>query len=221
MYNDPTEYDSHEPTEGVNYNPYETLHNPYLGNIPPLPPPPPTRERGTTALVIAIVSLLCLVFLLGGVLFVVLHSGVRQQFTTQQTIKLTPTPTLKPAIRPTLLDTTAVSTGNIPQAPYTARSIFNAFAQAGITMNNPHWDDNWKCCTYTPEGLAIIWTDPTGYNVDIATFAKTQEMLVDASQLAAQGLGTYPLNNCLLSFDAPIPFQTISTYEQIMNNACA
>lgn len=92
MDSDPTE--PREPMQEVYRNPYETP-NPYFGDAPP--PPPPGQKRPW--LIIALICMICLVLVLGGVLFTVLAQHNQKSSTgatSTHTPTFTPTPTLHP-----------------------------------------------------------------------------------------------------------------------------
>src|SRR5450759_4208116 len=78
IHNDPTEY--HRPPEPLPTayrNPYE-ISNPYDGAVSAIIPPPPPKQRHA-GLLVALVSLLCVVMILGGVIFGILPVSGQQQ----------------------------------------------------------------------------------------------------------------------------------------------
>jgi hypothetical protein len=200
--NDPTEYHRQiEPMHATYRNPYETP-GPYGGDVPP--PPPPSPKQRHTGLIVASVSLLCLVMILAGVIVgIMLVSG--QQKVTQ----VTPTPSRDQPTTPVL----AVN--------YSAKDIYNDFAANGSSGTNSRDDTNWSCCTYTPEGGALVWTDNgSGFKLDIATFKSTSEAEVDARQLDSQNFSSTVVHRCLLSYDKIVPTSVISRYVQLMHMYC-
>ena len=216
-----------EPTWPASYNnPYEP-NTPYPG-APPVPPPPPQAPKpGRTIVPLALVIVALLILIGGALLYIVVRATTQTTSTSPSpTSQVAPTPRPTQPIIVTTVVTTVIVNGSQPQStplvqvPYRAQSIYNAFNQAGIRMGTASWDNNWKCCTYYPEGNAIVWRDPSGANVDIATFVSPGEANEDASQLAAQSFGTYTHNNCLLSFDTTLPSQAEENYIQVMNVVC-
>src|SRR5260221_1990110 len=65
-----------EPTQAAYHNPYEPT--PYY-DIPPIPPPPP--KQGHKGLIVALVSVICLIVLLGGGFFTVMYLNTDRKST--------------------------------------------------------------------------------------------------------------------------------------------
>ncbi len=216
QYSDPTEY--HQPAEpipGTYHNPYEPL-NPYYRGVPTPPPPPPPPKQRHTGLRVASVSLLCVVMILGGVVFGIMMMRSQQQgsqvkhavthaATSVSTSAPTPIPTA-PAVHP-------VSSS--------ANDIYNDFSSNGLSGVNVRSDNNWSCCTYIPEGGALAWTDSaSGYTLDIATFKNTNEANIDARELDSQNFASNVVRTCLLSYDNTLPGSVLSRYAQLMQTYC-
>jgi hypothetical protein len=92
LYTDPTEYPRQiEPTQAAYRNPYEATSL-YYGEIPPAPPPPPKQRH--MGLVVALVIALCLIVVLGGVLFAVMHVSFQQK--VKGATKVTSVPAIIP-----------------------------------------------------------------------------------------------------------------------------
>jgi len=88
-------------------------------------------------------------------------------------------------------------------------------------MSNPTNDTNWKCCTYYPEGGALVWTDlSTGLSVDIATFANGTEAYVDGGELVNQGFSSTSYRSCLLSYESAFPQNELALYTRAMTGIC-
>ena len=129
MYSDPTKYPDKPPLEPTTpatpyNNPYE-MTSPYSGDVPPPPP-----KQGHKGLIGALVSILCLIMLPGGVLFAVMR-GSSQPSSTQATPALgsTPTSTVTPP-------QTAVPTVQ----PYDAMSLLQDFQAHGLPLDQLHND---------------------------------------------------------------------------------
>ncbi len=214
MYNDPLYSDSteyHRPPEPMPTayrNPYE-ISNPYDGGVPAITPPPPPKQRHIGLIVVS-VSLLCVVMILGGVIFGGAIVGTLLMSGQRQVTQVTPPP-------PTPVPTAT------PVRPVTssASDIYNAFIANGLGGTNRRDDKNWNCCTYTPEGGALVWTDSTsGYTLDIATFKSTSEAAIDAGQLDNQNFAANVVQICLLSYDKTVPIGVVSRYLQVMQRSC-
>jgi len=95
MSNDPTAYHKLEPTQAAYSNPYE-----YYGDVPPIPPPPPPPKQKRPWLMVALIGLVCLVLVLGGLLVAVL-AHQNQKSSTGATPTLTTTSTLVVTVPPT------------------------------------------------------------------------------------------------------------------------
>jgi len=102
-----------EPTQAACHNPYEPT--PYY-DIPPVPPPPP--KQGHKGLIVALVSVICLIVLFGGGFFTVMYLNTQQHVT-----QVTPTPTPVPPTAtplPTLPPPTPIPVHTVS---YTANDI--------------------------------------------------------------------------------------------------
>jgi hypothetical protein len=209
IHNDPTEYDRPpEPLPTAYHNPYE-LPNPYDGGVSAIIPPPPPKQRHA-GLLVASVSLLCVVMILGGVIFgILLVNGQQQGKQATQVTQVTPPPTLVPTATP------------VRPVSASANDIYNDFTANGLGGTNRRDDKNWNCCTYTPEGGALVWTDSaSGYTLDIATFKSTNEAAIDAGQLDSQNFVSNVVQTCLLSYDKIVPTSVVSRYLQVMQRSC-
>ncbi|HEV2653894.1 MAG TPA: hypothetical protein VGT82_03010, partial [Ktedonobacteraceae bacterium] len=194
-------------------NPYE-LSNPYDGVVSRILPPPPPKQRHA-GLLVALVSLLCVVMILGGVIFgILLVNGQQQakqaiQQQVKQVTQVTHPPTLAPTAAP------------VRPASASANDIYNDFTANGLGGTNLRDDKNWNCCTYIPEGGALVWTDSaSGYALDIATFKSTSEAAIDAGQLDSQNFASNVVQTCLLSYDKTVPAGVVSRYVQVMERSC-
>ena len=205
MHNDPTEpqraIGALEPLQGVYRNPYEPL-SPYGEGVPLVPPPPPKQRP--MGLILASISLLCFVMILGGVIFGILIARGQQTIT-----QVTSPPPLSPTSTP------------VPVVSYAASAIYSDFSVNGLGGTNPRNDTNWRCCSYTPEGGALVWTDrASGYTLDIATFKSTSEAEVDAQQLSHQNFSSHVVHSCLLSYDKTVSTQVLNEYVHVMQTYC-
>jgi hypothetical protein len=217
QYSDPTEYQQPpQPIPAAYHNPYETL-NPYDRGVPP-PPPFKQRHKG---LLVALISLLCVVMILGGVVF-----GVMLMRGQQQGNQLTPTVTSAATTSAPKSAATAVVTP-IPTTPAvhslnaSANDIYNDFSSNGLNGVNVRSDNSWSCCTYIPEGGALAWTDSaSGYTLDIAIFKNTNEATVDARELDSQNFASNVVRTCLLSYDNTVPGSVLNRYVQVMQTYC-
>ncbi len=211
MHNDPTEYTPIDKTQYA--NPYAS----YAG-IPP-PPPPPTKNNRHFVIwafvIILLTAAIVGVSLIG--LQIYSHNEHNSTALNTPTVSLTPettviieTPTPAP---PTPTPQSAIS--------YYASDIYNNFVANGLGGPDPKNDTNWSCCTYAPEGGAIVWTDnTTGYKIDLAVFASIQEAEVDEGQLFAQGFYANVVHDCLLSYEKAVPQNIIRGYVQLMQTYC-
>ena len=216
MSGDPTEYHHRliEPTQAVYRNPYETTY-PYSGEVPPAPPPPPKQRH--TWLIVALVSITCLVLVLSGVFVGVTHSAASQKVAH---VTPTVTPTLKPKDTPTVTPIPPLPTP-VPTISYYARDIYNDFVVNGLGGTDPKYDTNWTCCTYQPAGGAVIWTDvTTGHTIDVATFYSGAHAETDAVDLQNQGFNAFVVHDCLLSCDKSVPYSVVVRYIQVMQTYC-
>jgi len=108
-----------------------------------------------------------------------------------------------------------------PTVSYYANDIYNDFVANGLGGPNPKDDTNWKCCTYTPEGGAIIWNDSnSGYQLDLAVFVSLAEAETDESDLNAKGVSTNVVHACLLSYGKSVPDSVIKGYLRLMQTYC-
>jgi hypothetical protein len=209
QYSDPTEY--HQPAEPISavyHNPYEML-NPYERGVPPPPPPPKQRHTG---LRVVSVSLLCVVMILGGVVF-----GITMMSGQQQGSQVKPTATSVATSAPTPIPTATA----VHPVSSSANDISHDFSSNGLRGVNVRSDNNWSCCTYIPEGGALAWTDSaSGYTLDIATFNNTNEATVDARELDSQNFASTVVRTCLLSYDTTVPGSVLSRYVQLMQTYC-
>lgn len=219
-YNDPTERDADqaqllEPIQvaAPYYDTYDYAQYPYS----PYAPPPPREKKKIFIIVFAVMGSMILV--LGGIIIGVL-------LLKQNGANTSITPTQTPNIHPTLVSTVMVPTltsqnTQVPQISYSAGDVYSAFSQAGISMSSPINDSNWKCCTYYPQGGALVWTDlPTGLSIDIATFANNTEAYVDDGELINQGFSSTSYRNCLLSYETTFPQSELTLYTRTMTNVC-
>ena len=213
QYSDPTEY--HQPAEPIpteSYNPYETL-NPYERGVPTPPPPPKQRHTG---LRVVSVSLLCVIMILGGVVF-----GIMMMRGQQQGSQVTPAATSVSKSAPTSAPTPIPTATAVHPVSSSANDIYNDFSSNGLSGVNVRSDNNWNCCTYIPEGGALAWTDSvSGYTLDIATFKSTNEANVDARELDSQNFASNVVHTCLLSYDNTVPGSVLSRYVQLMQTYC-
>jgi hypothetical protein len=212
QYSDPTEY--HQPAEPIPayHNPYETL-NPYDRGVPTPPPPPKQRQTG---LRVVSVSLLCVVMILGGVVF-----GIMMMRGQQQGSQVTPAATSVSKSAPTSAPTPIPTATAVHLVSSSANDIYNDFSSNGLSGVNVRSDNNWSCCTYIPEGGALAWTDSaSGYTLDIAIFKNTNEANVDARELDSQNFASNVVHTCLLSYDNTVPGSVLSRYVQLMQTYC-
>lgn len=234
MMQDPTEYPriDHTTPAYPHSNLYERTTPYNLSDIPIPPPPPKPRRNWLKGIAIIGVVLIVLVGI-GAFGLVAYYAGkVSNSVTPTQvvtpthavptiveTIRPVPTSTLAPT--PTLIPTIGHTPTSLEAAPYPAIAIVSDFQKAGIIIRSATYDAKWSCCTYFPEGGAYYWNDPVAsLNVDIATFATPQEVLVDAQQLNQQGYDASYLNNCLLSYESGFPRDELTRYQRVMQSAC-
>ena len=202
MYNDPTEsYKQVELMQAVYHTPYEAAGL-YGGDEPP-GPPTPSKERHL-GLLVGWVSLLCGAMLLCGVIMgVLLASGLHT------VTHLPPTPTFVPTATP------------VPPISSTASAIYHEFSAHGLGGTNLKVDTNWRCCTYAPEGGALVWIDRTsGHSIDLAAFKSVSEAESDARQLSARHFASTVVHTCLLSYDKAVPPGVLSRYVHVMHTYC-
>ncbi len=222
-YNDPTERDAErtqliEPLEAA--SPYTGTYYDYAQYpYSPYAPPPPREKKKIPIFIFALLGSMALV--LGGIIIATL---LLKQYSTALTP--TQTPTIHPTIDSTVITTVLVPTmtpqnAQVPLISYSAGNVYTAFSQARINMSNPTNDTNWKCCTYYPEGGALVWTDlPTGLSIDIATFANRTEASVDGGELLNQGFLSTSYRNCLLSYETTFPQSELGLYTRTMTGIC-
>lgn len=213
MHNDPTEYQKPlDPTQYA-YSQYPA----YLG-VPEIPPPPPRKKRFT---LFAIIGIGIAVLAVGGILGVMAYG----RHTTEKPVP-TPTPQspvliATPTTAPTQMPTILIETPTPAPLSYSATDIYNDFYANGLGGPDPQSDTSWSCCTYAPEGGAIVWTDRiSGWKLDLAVFATTQEAETDAGQLFSQGFYANVVHGCLLSYEKAVPTSTLSGYVQLMQTYC-
>jgi hypothetical protein len=203
MYNDPTEsFRQVELMQAVYHTPYEAF-SPYEEGMPPVvPPAPPKRRR--RGLLVAWVSLLCVALVLGGMLFgILLASGL--QHVTRLPLPPTPVPSATP----------------IPPISVAVSEIYHDFSTYGLAGTNVRADTNWRCCTYAPEGGALVWTDrASGHRLDIATFKSMSEAAIDARQLSTQHFSSTVVQTCLLSYDRAVHPSVLRKYVRVMHAFC-
>lgn len=214
-----------EPTQRAN-NPYEYTM-PYYG-LPDIPPPPPKNNRhGILWAVVMLLSVALLVSLLFIGVQIYGHSNINNDASHLSTVLSTATsiPTRTPTYTPipTPTDTPIPTPTNTPTRTinYTASDIYNDFYANGLGGKNPTNDTNWKCCTYTPAGGAVVWNDSmSGWQLDIATFYNNADAEIDASDLYRQGFYSNVVHNCLLSYEKQVPVSVLSPYVQLMQTYC-
>jgi hypothetical protein len=152
MSTDPTKYPKLlEPTQAVYYNPYAPK-NPYDVDIAPPPPP----KQGHKGLVVALTAIVCLIVLLGGILFAAMRLNAGPQAPqasgkpTQIPHTVQPTSASIPVFRDDLSSidshvfipawTDALATHNIPEiAAYTDQKNFRLIC---VEADNG-CDNNW------------------------------------------------------------------------------
>ena len=116
MDNESTDYQKPLEARQAAFNPYDS--NPYDRDIP-IPPPPP--RQGHKGLLVALISGVCLVLLLVGVLFAVLHLQASQGI-----VRATPAPRTTP---------TSIATATPTAQPYDATSIIHDFQTQGLPVD--------------------------------------------------------------------------------------
>lgn len=205
-----------EPTQAVLYNPYEVT-SPYNLHDIPVPPPPP--KRGHVGLAVALMSVFCLVVLLASILIAIMRFSAQQSLKAPAT--LTSIATSERA--------TVQPTPTLPIALIHASDIYMDFTNSafGSFAYGPRNDANWSCCTYYPDGGAIVWFQGAGGScsggcpsMDIATFASFREAQIDATQLNNQGFGTSVVGTCLLSYNQTEDWGIVHGYVQVMQTYC-
>jgi hypothetical protein len=226
MSTDPTEHSGPlEPMQGVYYNPYE-LTSPYHGDI--LPPPPPPPKQSHKGLIVALISVSCLVVLLGGVLFAAMRLSTQPgaaQVTPAPTLALTAaaTPTIPPTATPTI-PPTATPTTQAQPGPIDAVAIYNDIAPqldpATHFVVAIGYDYAWQGWPYKPERSAFMWYDH-GLLVEVAAFTTPSEVTADAVynnvtqgkkyQADAPGAGT-----CMLLYDIRISTTMLEDYFRLL-----
>ncbi len=199
---------SYDPTQHARppINPYETTMNSDPYGVP-IPPPPPPNKKHSKVLSIWLVAVIGIVVVISGITLV--------GSTTPTIIIETPTP-----VPPTPVPTVVIETP-VPSISYYANDIYNDFTTNGLGGPDPKYDTSWSCCTYTPEGRAVVWTDrASGFKIDLAVFATLQEAETDASQLEGQGYYANVVHGCLLSYETAVPKSVIVGYLDLMQLYC-
>jgi len=120
MSTEPTEYHTPiEPTQTAYPNPYEPT-SPYYEGVP-IPPPPP--KQGHKGLIVVLISTVCLVLILGGVLTVMLYQhGQKPTTAAIPTPRASIVPTHTSTATPTMPAPTSTPTPSLAQN-YTANDI--------------------------------------------------------------------------------------------------
>lgn len=218
---------SYDPTQHARppINPYETTMNSDPYGVP-IPPPPPPNKKHSKVLSIWLVVVIGIVVVISGITFIgSKYAGQTKQevtptanttiLTTPTIIIETPTP-----VPPTPVPTVVIETP-VPSISYYANDIYNDFMTNGLGGPDPKYDTSWSCCTYTPEGRAVVWTDrASGFKIDLAVFATLQEAETDASQLEGQGYYANVVHGCLLSYETAVPKSVIVGYLDLMQLYC-
>ncbi len=186
------------------YNPYEP--------ISPYPPPPPTKRK-INHFVLLFFGIL-LVTLIASTSFLGIQMYEHQSDTAS---KIMPSRTSTQILTPTPQPPTPTP---IPTVSYYASDIYNDFYANGLGGSDPKNDTNWSCCTYTPAGGAIVWTDRSGYILDIATFLNIHNAEVDAGDLYRDGYFSNVVHDCLLSYNKSVPTSVLGGYVQLMQIYC-
>jgi hypothetical protein len=230
MPTDPTEYPPPlEPTQEAYSNPYEPT-SPYPGGVPPIPPPPPKQSH--KGLLIALISTVCLVLILGGVLIAVVAQHGQQPATvvrptpratvipTQMPTPL-PTPTEIPTSQPTIIVETPTPVPT-PPMPYTATNIYQDFVNAGIQVGSAGPSIDWSNYRWYPSGGAVSWYDNAyGSTIEIAVFQSAQHVIDDASQLKVDGFSGQYVKGCVLFWQAADGMPSdLQAYINVMNTYC-
>lgn len=201
MSNDPTEsFRQVELMQAVYHTPYEAF-SPYDEGMPVPPVLPKRHYRG---LLVAWTSLLCVALILVGMLFgILLASGL--QHVTRVPPPLAPDQSATP----------------VPPISVAASEIYHDFSAYGLAGTNVRAETNWRCCTYAPEGGALVWTDrASGHRLDIATFKSMSEAAIDARQLSTQHFSFTAVQTCLLSYDRAVHPSVLRKYMYVMQSFC-
>jgi hypothetical protein len=199
MYYDPTEpFRPVELMQAVYHTSYQAP-GPYGGGVQPAP-----AKQRHTGLFVAWMSLLCVALLLGGVLIGILLASSMQHVT-----HVTPTPVLVPTATP------------IPPSSASASEIYHDFSAHGLAGTKVRVDTNWRCCTFAPEGGALVWTDrASGHRLDIAVFKNISEAEIDARELSHLHFSSTVVYTCLLSYDKAVPTGVLGRYVHVMHSYC-
>ena len=234
---------SYDPTQHARppINPYETTMNSDPYGVP-IPPPPPPNKKHSKVLSIWLVVVICIVVVTSAITFVgSKYVGQTKQevtptanttiLTTPTIIIETPTPVPPTPIPTVVIETptpvpptpipTIVIETPVPSISYYANDIYNDFRTNGLGGPDPKYDTSWSCCTYIPEGRAVVWTDSTsGFKIDLAVFATLQEAETDAGQLEGQGYYANVVHGCMLSYETAVPKSVIVGYLDLMQLYC-
>jgi hypothetical protein len=217
---------SYDPTQHARppINPYETTMNSDPYGVP-IPPPPPNKKH-SKVLSTWLVVVICIVVVISGITFVgSKYVGQTKQEVTptaDTTILTTPTIIIEtPTPVPPTPVPTVVIEKPVTSVSYYANDIYNDFTTNGLGGPDPKYDTSWSCCTYTPEGRAVVWTDrASGFKIDLAVFATLQEAETDASQLEGQGYYANVVHGCMLSYETAVPKSVIVGYLDLMQLYC-
>jgi hypothetical protein len=218
---------SYDPTQHARppINPYETTMNSDPYGVP-IPPPPPPNKKHSKVLSIWLVVVIGIVVVISGITFVGSKyvGQTKQEVTPTANITIPTTPTIiigTPTPEPPTPVPTVVIETPVPSISYYANDIYNDFTTNGLGGPDPKYDTSWSCCTYTPEGRAVVWTDKaSGYKIDLAVFATLQEAETDASQLEGQGYYANVVHGCMLSYETAVPKSVIVGYLDLMQLYC-
>lgn len=219
---------SYDPTQHARppINPYETTMNSDPYGVPIPPPPPPPNKKHSKVLSTWLVVVIGIVVVISGITFVGSKyvGQTKQEVTPTANTTILTTPTIiietPTPVPPTPVPTVIIETP-VPSISYYANDIYNDFTTNGLGGPDPKYDTSWSCCTYTPEGRAVVWTDrASGFKIDLAVFATLQEAETDASQLEGQGYYANVVHGCMLSYETAVPKSVIVGYLDLMQLYC-
>ncbi len=207
-----------EPTQQA-----EKWNNPYTDEhgLPILPPPPPMKKNKWK--IILICSMVLILISSNLISFAIGLSLSGKGKTADKPVSSASAST----VVSTVLASPSVKIFQ-PSAPYSAHTIVSYFI-ANVThtgASTATFNTNWNCCDYMPEGGAYIWCDSCAdgpgpaLNTGIATFASHIEAITDGNQLAGEGYGVIVVNDCLLSYDAPLNEFAMAYYKPAMLQVC-